>query len=453
MTDNRQPPKAEIIAIGTELTSGQKLDTNSQWLSLELAELGIEVHWHTTVADDMAENVQALRIAADRADLVLITGGLGPTLDDLTRDALAQLAGVELVLHEPSLEFIERFFKQRGREMPERNRVQALFPVGAEPLVNPIGTAPGIWLEVPVGGRGWTDRSEGSPGARGASPSHPDPPPLKKGEGDRTCRIAAMPGVPAEMHRMFHEQVRPRLAGGGKVIRRALLNCFGLGESHTEQILGELTARGRDPEIGITAHEATITLRIIATGDSETECQAKIAAASAEIRKRLGHYVFSEGQGSLEGAVLQLLADRNATLATVEAGTGGLLATALARSQPAQRYLGGIIASASGARQSLLEANEDPFAAETAQRMAVRCREHFSSTYAIAVGWFPPVDTSTIAADAPHAYVALATPEGVSVEQINLWGSPAILHSRVAKAAINLLRLKLMGASGVAATI
>ena len=141
--------KAEIIAIGTELTSGQKLDTNSQWLSLELAELGIPVHWHTTVADDMDENVQALRIAADRADIVLITGGLGPTLDDLTRDALAQLAGVELVLHPPSLDFIEGFFQQRGRAMPERNRVQALFPSGSEPLVNPIGTAPGIWMEVP----------------------------------------------------------------------------------------------------------------------------------------------------------------------------------------------------------------------------------------------------------------------------------------------------------------
>jgi nicotinamide-nucleotide amidase len=255
------------------------------------------------------------------------------------------------------------------------------------------------------------------------------------------------------MHRMFHEQVRPRLAGGGKVIRRALLNCFGLGESHTEQILGELTARGRDPEIGITAHEATITLRIIATGESEAECDAKIAAASAEIRKRLGHYVFSEGHGSLEGTVLQMIAERNATLATVEAGTGGLLATAFARSNQSQRYLGGIVASAAGARQSLLDANDDPFAAETACRMAVRCREHFSSTHAIAVGWFPPVDTSTIAADAPHAYIALATPEGVTHEQINLWGSPAILHSRVAKAAINLLRLKLMGAGGVAATI
>ena len=144
-----------------------------------------------------------------------------------------------------------------------------------------------------------------------------------------------MPGVPSEMHRMYHEQVRPRLGGGGKVIRRALLNCFGLGESHTEQMLGELTARGRDPEIGITAHEATITLRILATGDSEAECQSpRSPTPRAEIRRRLGHYVFSEGNDSLEQVVLKLLADSDATLATVEAGTRGLLASGLARNRP-----------------------------------------------------------------------------------------------------------------------
>ena len=414
--------KAEIIAIGTELTSGQKLDTNSQWLSLELAALGIPVHWHTTVADDLDENAQVLRIAAERADLVLITGGLGPTLDDLTRDALAMLAGVELVLDQTSLDFIESFFQRRGREMPARNRVQAMFPDGAQPLPNPIGTAPGIWLEHP----------------RAVKPP---------------CRIAAMPGVPAEMHRMFHEQVRPRLAGSGKVIRRALLNCFGLGESHTEEILGELTARGRDPEIGITASEATITLRILATGDSEDDCHAKIAAAQTEIRRRLGHYIFSEGLDTLDQVVLQMLADRHATLATVEAGTRGLLATGLARTDRSDRYLGGIVASAPGAQQSLIDTGDDPFTAETAERMALRCREHFSSTYAIAVGWFPPVDTSNITSDAPHAWIALAGPDGVTHQQINLWGSPAILHSRVAKAAINFLRLRLMDAKGVAATI
>jgi nicotinamide-nucleotide amidase len=340
--------------------------------------------------------------------------------------------------------------------MPERNRVQALFPAGAEPLANPIGTAPGIWMEVPrIGLDRKQTKSLADPSPRPSPPNdaHADIGASRGGKGESVCRIAAMPGVPAEMHRMYHEQVRPRLGGGGKVIRRALLNCFGLGESHTEQILGELTARGRDPEVGITAHEATITLRIIATGNSEAECQSQIAAASAEIRKRLGHYVFSDANDSIEQVVLKLLGESDATLATVEAGTRGLLASGLARTDATQRYVGGIVASSAGATQSLLEANEDPFAAETARRMAVRCREHFSSTYAIAIGWFPPVDTSSINANAPHAFIALATPEEVAHEQINLWGNPTILHSRVAKAAVNLLRLKLMGATGVAATI
>jgi nicotinamide-nucleotide amidase len=140
--------KAEIVSIGSELTSGQSLDTNSQWLSRELALIGVDVRWHTTLADDLDENVQAFAVARERADLVVITGGLGPTQDDLTRDALALLAGVELVFHEPSFEHIRQLFAARGRAMPERNRVQALFPAGSEPIANAMGTAPGIWMRV-----------------------------------------------------------------------------------------------------------------------------------------------------------------------------------------------------------------------------------------------------------------------------------------------------------------
>src|SRR5437899_7291788 len=138
---------AEIISIGSELTSGQNLDTNARWLSQRLAEIGIPVGWHTTVADDLADNVEAFGIAARRAGLVLLTGGLGPTQDDLTREALAQLAGVELVLHEESLAQIQHMFTSRRRAMPERNRVQALFPANAEPIANARGTAPGIWMK------------------------------------------------------------------------------------------------------------------------------------------------------------------------------------------------------------------------------------------------------------------------------------------------------------------
>src|SRR5436309_6249417 len=137
----------EILSVGSELTSGQNLDTNSQWLSRRLAEVGIPVGWHTTVADDLADNIEAFRVATRRAGLVLITGGLGPTQDDLTREALAGVAGGGLVFHPESFERIGAMFARRGRTMPERNRVQAMLPAGAEPIPNDWGTAPGVWMQ------------------------------------------------------------------------------------------------------------------------------------------------------------------------------------------------------------------------------------------------------------------------------------------------------------------
>src|SRR5437763_846192 len=140
--------KTEVVSIGSELTSGQNLDTNSQWLSLRLAAIGIPVGWHTTIADDIDANIATFRIATQRARLVIATGGLGPTQDDLTREVLARVAGVELVFDPDSHEQIQQMFARRGRTMPDRNRVQAMFPAGAEPIPNSNGTAPGIWLRI-----------------------------------------------------------------------------------------------------------------------------------------------------------------------------------------------------------------------------------------------------------------------------------------------------------------
>src|SRR3954447_15184880 len=134
--------KCEIVSIGSELTSGQNLDTNSQWLSRRLAEIGVPVGWHTTIADDLDANIEAFRIAARRARLVIATGGLGPTQDDLTRESLARLAGAPLLFDEGSFDHIRRLFATRGRQMPERNRVQAMFPQGADVVFNAFGTAP-----------------------------------------------------------------------------------------------------------------------------------------------------------------------------------------------------------------------------------------------------------------------------------------------------------------------
>lgn len=406
---------AEIISIGTELTTGAKLDTNSQWLSLELSAVGIPVHYHTTVADDLEANVAVLRNAVERADVVLITGGLGPTLDDLTREALAGVMGVPLVLHDPSLEIIRSMFARRGRPMPERNVAQAMFPEGSGPIPNPRGTAPGIYVEM-----------------------------LRADGGNGVCKIAAMPGVPTEMKGMFRDEVLPRIAGPearGVVIRHARVNCFGLGESAAEEMLGDVTARGRDPEVGITVHEATITLRIAAHAASVEECEQKIAATKAVIRERLGGHVFGEEDEELQHAVVRLLNERKLTLSTAESATGGLVASRLAEVPDHETcFAGGAIVSTAAAKAALFHvaATEADVGA-----LAAACRRTFATDFTLAVGDAPPLDPSE-SAPAPITFIALASTTGIDTRELNLAGDPAIAKSRLAKSALNLLRLHLL---------
>lgn len=415
---------AEIIAIGTELTTGAKLDTNSQWLSIELAALGIPVRFHTTIADELPAMTLVLRDAIERSDVVLITGGLGPTLDDLTRQAMAEVAGVPLVLDVPSLDHIKSMFARRKRVMAERNVMQAMFPEGSEPIPNPRGTAPGIWMTAP----------------RDARPS---------------CLVAAMPGVPSEMKPMFFESIRPRLPGGDLVIRRARVNCFGVGESDCEQMLGEMTARGRDPEVGITVHEATITLRIETQGKTLAECDAKVAEVTAEIHRKLGSLVFGVEDEELEDVVIRMLLRGGKTLATVESGTGGVLAqrlTGVAGFVPA--YLGGLVLPTDQAKQRILDipaetlADAPAVSAEVAREMASACRVRFGTDFALAVTAAPAYDPANTTAGVPSLYVALAG-EGLleHLEQV-LLGDISLTRSRAAKSAMNLLRLRMMRDAG-----
>lgn len=411
--------KAEIIAVGSELTNGAKLDTNSQWLSTELSARGIEVLYHTAVADNLDLMVWSLRVALRRAQLILMTGGLGPTLDDITRQSIAELLHVSLILDRDSLDHVEQMFHKRGREMPARNRIQAMFPAGAEPLPNPIGTAPGIWCEVP------------------------------KLDEDYRCAIAAMPGVPSEMKRMFVEQIVPRLPFGEKIIKRARINCFGVGESDCEEKLGELTARGRNPEVGITVHEATITLRINAVGDSIVYCNQLIEETKQEIKERLGTLVFGEEDEELQDVVMKLLAEKQLTLSTVESGTGGLLANRLTDAvEYHELYHGGIVIPGGNRHWELLGFPEDHFNAhslytkKSAVEMARRCREKFGTDYALAVTETSP-DEPEIEGP-PTAYVALSSEQGDTVVPHQLLGDQSFLKSRAAKSALNLLRLKLL---------
>jgi nicotinamide-nucleotide amidase len=413
---------AEVISVGTELTTGAMLDTNSQWLSLELAAIGIPVHFHSTVADDLDAMAGVLRTAADRSDLILLTGGLGPTLDDLTRQALAAVLGTELVLHEPSLEFIRSIFVRHNREMPERNAIQAYFPAGSQPITNPRGTAPGIWAEIPR-------------------------------EGNRPPALfAAMPGVPHEMKRMFAKEIVPRLPGGNQVIQRARLNCFGVGESKAEEMLGDLTARGRDPEIGITVHEATITLRIVTHGKTADECRAKIAAAKIAIRERMGEQVFGEEDDQLEHVVVRLLNERGLSFATAEIGTGGLLARRITE-VPSQEtcYRGGIIGASIDTLAALVHSVAAPVAPlskseEHAQITAIcnECRENFAADFVLFVGQFPKYDREDATKSAPVSHAALVGKDVSRIVDFTFLGDITLDKSRAAKIALNLLRLHLL---------
>jgi nicotinamide-nucleotide amidase len=412
--------KAEIISIGSELVSGQSLDTNSQWLSRALGGLGIAVHFHTTLGDVLDENVAAFRIAAGRADLVVVTGGLGPTQDDLTRQALADVANVPLVEDAASLEAIAAMFARRNRAMADRNRVQALFPVGSEPLPNRVGTAPGIWMVV----------------------------------GKST--VACLPGVPHEMRLMFDEQVGPRLRQSGatsRVFVHHKINLFGKGESDIEADALDLTARGRTPEVGITASEATISFRISADGETEDEARRALEPTIATIRDRFGTLVVGEGSVDVVDAVVALLAETGTTLATAESCSGGLIAhmiTRIAGVSPV--YPGGVVSYSNAAKADLLDVPADlieahgAVSAEVAEAMAVGVRRRFLADFGLSVTGVAGPTGGTPLKPVGLVFLGLADADHVESRRIEIGPEQPrdVIQGRSAKQALNWVRLQLL---------
>ncbi len=316
---NRTARRAEIISIGDEMTSGQRLDTNSQWLSQRLGELGIETAWHTTVADDLERQTKTFRIAASRCQLVIATGGLGPTADDLTRDVLARLSGQPLVRDDGSLRQIKALFRRYGRPMPESNVVQADFPRGARIIPNAEGTAPGIDLDLAL------------PGA-----------------AEDRCRVFCLPGVPDEMKAMWRDYVQPQILADNPerlTIVQRVIHCFGAGESQIESMLPGMIARDRHPRIGITASQAIISLRINATGPDPGECLRLVERDELIIRECLGDLVFGVGDETLESVLVAGLQARNQSLALCDLGLRGCVASSLSASDPdGLVFCGGMVA-------------------------------------------------------------------------------------------------------------
>ncbi|CAN5161232.1 competence/damage-inducible protein A [soil metagenome] len=410
--------KAEIISIGSELTSGQNLDTNAQWLSQRLAEIGVAVGWHTTIADDFEDNLAALRIATDRAGLVLITGGLGPTQDDLTREVMARLGGVELALHQESLERIEQMFASRRRVMPDRNRVPAMFPQSATPIPNARGTAPGVWMK------------HGS--------SH----------------LAAMPGVPSEMFAMYRDWVQPRLleigVGGGIQVQRKI-NCFGAGESAVEAKLLDITKRGHVPEVGITVSDATISLRILARAQTAALAQEEIEPVERLIRERLGEWVFGVEHEELQHAVATHLRAAHLTLATAEGVTGGMIARCLTSVPGASEWFkGGVVAYQTDSKLSQLAIlpaliEEHGFASvPVAEAMATACRIKFGTDLGVSAVGIAGPEGGTYDKPVGLVIASVSWEGGVRSQSFSWVGTRTEVQSRGAKLALNLARLHLL---------
>ena len=412
---------AEIIAIGSELVSGQSLDTNSQWISKALAAVGIPTRFHSTLGDDLAENVAGFCFALGRATLIVVSGGLGPTQDDLTREVLAAVAGVPLAEDPASMEAIAALFARRNLVMPERNRVQALLPAGAEALFNRVGTAPGVWMRV----------------------------------GD--VLVACLPGVPYEMKIMFDEQVVPRLRTLGvatRVIVERKINLFGKGESEVEVEAPDLTARGRNPEVGITAHDATISFRVSASGVTVEEAEALMAPTLALIHQRFETLIVGEGSDDVPEAVFAQLRRTGATLATAESCTGGLIGHLLTRSAGiSPYYLGGAVSYANQAKVELLGIDPDlieregAVSAEVAASMAQGIRERLKADLGLSVTGIAGPGGGTAGKPVGLVFIGLATNHGVSTRKLEIGPEQPrpVIQGRAAKHALNWVRLTLLG--------
>ncbi len=422
--------KAEILAIGDELTSGQRVDTNSAWLSQRLGDIGIKVAFHTTVSDDEDACSRVFAAALLRADIVIATGGLGPTADDLTRQCLAQATGTELVLDQRSLDHIRSMFATRGREMPEQNEIQAMFPGGSRVVRNPHGTAPGIDMTYQ--------------------------------DGDRTSRFFALPGVPAEMREMYFESVEPALKKASNVTNVILhhrLKCFGIGESSCEKRMPDLIRRGRIPSVGITVHKATITLRITASAESEEACRVQMQPTIEAIHNSLGSLVFGEEDDELEHVIVRGLRQRNESIATMELGTSGVLAGwvhTAAANDPC--VAGGLVVGSQSALEQMVGDTASP--AKLGDLAKVKVPEHseqvqslvgsmaryvqkkYQSTYGLAIG---PIRLEDATDPEARLTFAIATETDCDVQQSRFAGHPDIVLERSGKQVLNHLRLGWLG--------
>jgi nicotinamide-nucleotide amidase len=399
--------RVEILCTGDEILTGKTINTNYGHMARRLGEAGMTVHWGTTVGDDRDALLKAFRQAAERADAVIVNGGLGPTVDDLSQEVAAEACGVPLVLSEHWMKRMEESYARRGRIMPPNNKKQAMLPANAEFIDNPIGTACGF--AVTIG----------------------------------KARFFFTPGVPREMRRMVDEQVIPRLlkiGGITGVTRLKRFHSFGIGESRADNMLADMEAfKNGAIKLGFQAHFPELETKLAVRGDSEAEVLAKLAPVEAEVRKRLGNFVVAEDDQSLEGVVLERLLAGAHTVATAEMVTGGLLAARLSPLAGAERaYRRGTVVRNSA------QLGINGVSVESAEAVGRRLREESGASHALAL----LVDLDE-GADRPDlggtVCIGIVDPHAAVSRQARLVGGRDWIRSGAVELGLDCLRRHLSG--------
>jgi nicotinamide-nucleotide amidase len=413
-------PSAEIITIGTELLLGQLVDTNTVTIAAGVAGIGIDVYRQTSVGDNESRIAQALTQALERADIAVCAGGLGPTIDDLTREAVAAATGRPLVRDEAAVAELQAWFARVGRTMSSNNERQAMIPRGANILENPKGTAPGFALEL----------------------------------GEKI--IVAMPGPPRELEPMLHNKVLPLLARKynlHSVIATRVLRTIGISESEIDTRIADLFRAGVNPSIAVLAHLGQVDVKITAKAPTLEQANALIDELAPEVKRRLGDHVFSDDGASLPAALGKRLRARGLTISTAESCTGGLLGeliTSVAGSS--EYYRGGVVAYSNEAKSKLLGVSPDLIARcgavseEVAAAMASGAAASFGSTLALSITGVAGPGGGTPEKPVGLTYIGLADARsGVSVRRLMIAGDREAVRHR---ASLNALLVAWRAAAG-----
>jgi nicotinamide-nucleotide amidase len=403
---------ADIVAVGTELLLGQIANTNAQWISERLAEIGVGVHHHQTVGDNVPRIVESITLALSRADVAILTGGLGPTQDDVTREAIADALGRPLERH-PELEtMLREKFEGFGREMPESNLRQADVPKGARAILPERGTAPGLAIE------------------------------------DGPKRLYAVPGVPAEMREMMHGAILPELSrlGGPSALVSRVVRSTGIGESKVAELLGDLFEEGENPTVAFLASAGEVKVRLTAAAQSRAEAEELIRPVADEVAKRLGDVAFTTGDEELEQVVGRALRAKRQRVACAESLTGGGLARRLTTAPGASQYfLGSAVCYSSEAKVSVLGVSRETIdgpgvvSEECAREMAAGARRIFDADVAVSV--------TGVAGPEPHGgqppgtvWIALDSEERTHARLLRAPGDREQVERWTEQAALDLLR-------------